>query len=152
MAQTITLKPCKDCRNWNDCPGTKTWFSMSEIRYCKFQVIWLISNLIDYQDGYIVVSDWPQEDIETGYDDTPVQHSNKAAAPFETLRRITADVTSRLQRTGKDGRLLLLEIKNDRLEFSEEANQALSYISGWRTKRMNYGLWKKQRRQRFERR
>ena len=147
MNQTI-VKSCRDCRDWNDCNG-HDYYSMSEIRYCRWQCIWLLYNLIDHQDGkYTTIENWPPEGKETGYDNTLIQHSRGAQAPFESFRRITADVLSRLERTSMDGRLLLLEIKNDRLDFSQEARNALNYVNGWRRKRLDYNSWVKQRRYR----
>ena len=169
MNQTIT-EQCweKDekgnnilCKKWKKCLG-KTWYSQRDIQYCPKQNIWLMSKLIDYYDGhFMVIKDiWPLEkynedgeliitEKETGYIDlTNVQVSPSSHAPYEKIRQICGELNYRLKRTGMEGRLLLLEVKNNRLELSEEASHALSYVNGWRRKRLDYNSWVKQRRYR----
>lgn len=152
MNQTL-VKPCRGCRSWEGCLG-KSWYSMSEIVYCRQQVLFILDNILDHQDGrYVTVLDnWPAEEKDTGYDNTPIQHGVRAEAPYARFRQITADVISRLERTGKDGRLLLLEVKTDRLwsEYSQEARDALNYVNGWRVKRLGYQAWVRQRRYRIK--
>ena len=144
------------CRDWEGCVG-REWFSIADIQYCRNQVIWIIDNLLDYADDhYVTVPDaWPLEPKgETGYNDTPVQHSIPDSASFERFRQVTAEVLHRLERTGMDGRVLLQEVKRAELtragngyaqQYSYEAWQALNYTSGWKRKRMSYSEWKKKR-------
>ena len=140
----MTAKPCSQCKNWDDCSG-KPWYSISEIRYCRHQVLWIIKNLVVCAAGEIfAVHVWPSE--ETGYTDAPqTSHSINAHAPFEKVLQVVGDVTKRLKKTGKDGRLLVLEVQNNS-DLSKDARNALNYVSGWREKPSGYPKWLRNRR------
>ena len=168
---------CRMCKVRNGCPGIYVevvspggkkelveYYKLDEIRYCRNQLVWIISNMIVYNRGKYVTScqSWlPEPRGETGYNDIRIQTSLKAEAAFEEFRRIIADVKSRLERTGTDGRILFGEVKmihfseepGDKYgstppvtEYSIEGRSALEYMSGWREKRMGYLEWKRQRR------
>lgn len=134
------------CQKWDKCLG-KDYYTLEDIQYCPNQVQWIIFHLIKYETGLFTGSDeWPLGE-ESGYTDgIRVQPSSHAY--FEKIRQITADITSRLSKTGNDGRLLVLEIQNEVYELSQDAKNVLYYISGWRKKRLLYPEWKKQRKYR----
>lgn len=150
----LTYKPCRDdeknrrCSDWSDCRG-HAFYTPQEITYCRYQIQWLIYNLVGYRDGhyYTEADTWPSEQRDSGYDNTPIQHSVRATAGFQKIREITGDVISRLERTGKDGQILYLECRaaGDIVQFSQDARNALHYISGWKRKRLSFGAWLKQR-------
>jgi len=121
---------------------------MSDIRYCPFQIIWIIEMFIVYRSGKLEImrESWPPEHVETGYDDTPnVQKSRPAHAPFEHPMQIVGDVRSRLSRTGDDGKFLVVEVNAGEYTFSQQAKDALYYCAGWKRKRMSYARWKSDR-------
>ncbi len=138
------------CRDWEGCPG-RDWYSLHDNQYCRQQCIWIIDNCIEYSGGKYQSMGWPPEDKpETGYNDTPVQHSTPANASYERPIQEIVEVIKRLERTGKDGRLLLVEIKNAELklkgesyrqQYSQEARNALSYVAGWKRKHRSYRQW-----------
>ncbi len=137
-----TIKPCISCRDWSDCAG-KPWYAPRDIRYCRYQVEWIIKEFLSYQSGDIILvrDKWIPEDRETGYVDTEgAKGSISAHAPFELTVQIIGEVTERLKKTGQDGRLLVLEILNGQQELSREARNALFYCSGWKHKG-NYRQW-----------
>lgn len=143
---TATTKPCRDCRDWNDCPG-KAWYEPKDIIYCRHQVIWIVQQFLEYTAGDISIGreTWPAEDKETGYTDVPSNTKNTPGhAPYELLLLIVGEVTSRLKATGVDGRMLVLEILNAQIALGTEARNALNYCSGW-TRKGNYQRWLKQR-------
>ncbi|MDD5338464.1 MAG: hypothetical protein PHG35_03510 [Dehalococcoidales bacterium] len=138
------------CRDWDGCPG-HDYYSLHDNQYCRMQCIWIIDNCIDYVgDKYISVG-WPSEEKgESGYNDTPVQHSQPSSAGFTRPIQEIAEVIKRLERTGKDGRLLLIEVKNAELklkhgsyvqEYSHEARNALNYCCAWKRKHRSYRQW-----------
>jgi len=146
MNQTITVKPCRDCRNWNECIGKESYM-IAEICWCRHQCRWLIENFLKMDTGKIVITHdtWPVE--TTGYTEEFKSSRNiNAHAPYEKTLQVVAELHFRIDRTGKDGRLLLLEVLNQ-CNLSNEANQALSYVSGWRRRRQSYRQWKADRKQ-----
>jgi hypothetical protein len=150
----MTEVDCHTCRNWRDCPGLREWFNYSEIRFCPYQVIWVIRWADILRTG-----DWPQ-DPDGGGDDNHGQRSIKTEAGFVKPSLILAEVESRLQRTGKDGKILRYQIEAmdsrynplvlcmvyDRLD--RDARTALLYVKGWRQKKMCFADWKRQRKYR----
>lgn len=156
MTATNMVKSCWDgralCRDWGSCPYNDVpeelrWFRLTDIQYCRNQILFIIEHVLNFKgDRYVTeLEAWPAESKETGYNDTPVQHSTSNSANFERFRQVTAEVLIRLESAGIDGRLLLLEVKNNRLDLSQEAKRALNYISGWKRKRLSYSFWKRQR-------
>ena len=132
------------CKDWDTCGG-HSWYELKDIQYCRYQVIFLLS-LIDFiNDEYVTVSSWPDDPhkLETGYDDVRIQTSTPNHANFEPVLQITGELINRIQRTGKDGRLLLLEsrTRDNYKEFSQEARNALYYCCGWARKRQGYRQW-----------
>lgn len=130
---------------------------MSDIRYCRQQVIWLILECLEYDVDtrrfHSSRTTWPSPPDETGYTSAgPTQHSLRADAPMEKPLQCIAEVTTRLEHAGTDGRLLYYELKaNDPARpLSREARAALGYVCGWKRKRMSYSDWKKQRNKRSQ--
>lgn len=147
-----SVKACRSCHDWDDCNG-KRWYSMAEIRYCRHQVIWLISQFVRCESGKFVAyrQTWPLEEKDTGYTGAPpTQHAASAHAPFERTLQIVGDITGRLEKTGKDGRLLVLEADCG-APMSQDARNALNYISGWKEKRQGYRQWLADRKYREKR-
>ncbi len=151
-----TLKACRSCLSWRDCNGhwykvdkkDVEYYKLSEIKYCRFQVRWIISEFLRaWADEIIVMRDtWPSED--TDYTDAPpTQHSLAPSAPFERVLQVVAEVRNRLAKTGPDGRELVLMLEN-KAELSSGAKDALSYCSGWKRKRDDYRRWLTQRERR----
>ena len=135
-------KACHDCRDWSDCPG-KPWYSIADIRYCRYQVLWIIENFIVCNAGKSESErdTWPVEEQDTGYTEAPkTSHAVSAHAPFERTLQVVGDITRRLERTGKDGRLLVLEVHNS-VPLSQDARNALNYVNGWREKHRSYTQW-----------
>jgi hypothetical protein len=86
--------------------------------------------------------------------DTPKRSTNYCeGAYFETPAGIAAEIRYRLERTGKDGEILLAymegyevqdnedEIYNRWETLSEAAKSALNYICGRWRKRLDYSHW-----------
>ena len=116
----------------------KDWFSPSEIRFTREEMIWLITWLTLLQEGR-----WPPEHKETGY--TGHQGSRGHRAPFETPVQFAAEVDTRLKTTGEAGEALVDEIQSGIVDYeglSRPARRVLNYISGWRRRRQTYSQWK----------
>jgi hypothetical protein len=146
------IKPCWGdiegkrtlCRDWKSCRGHE-WYEMKDIQYCRHQVLFLL-NLIDFiGNGFETVAGWPEDPKlkETGYEDVRIQTSRSTHANYEAVTVITAELINRLERTGKDGRLLLFEsrTRDSASELSQDARNALNYVAGWKRKQTSYRVW-----------
>lgn len=151
MNDTIsrTIKPCGKCRDWSNCPGHE-WYAMHEIRFCRVQVIWLVTQFFSCgKDGLELERDsWPSNVYVSGYTDAPkTSHSVNSHAGFEKPMQLVGELEHRLLKTGKDGRLLVLEVHVRNVcdttgrELSRDARAALGYCSGWKRKRQSYNQW-----------
>ena len=134
----------------------EVFYKPSEIYFNREQVCWLILNR-----GMLLEGKWPPEHVETGYTGQDSK-SRGHSAPFETplvhiaeievRSRIAKQLQERLTDASFDGKLLVEEIDAGRTipELSFEAKTALTYLSGWEMKRMNFRTWRKQWRHRHK--
>jgi hypothetical protein len=130
---------CRRCRDYRECTG-KPWYHYQEVRWCVWQVIWILANAETLRAGH-----WPKDPDNSS--DNIGQRSIKTEASFTKPILILAEVESRLRRTGIHGKLLVAQIEAGR-EFNtldREARDALLYIKGWKQKRMGFSQWKKDR-------
>lgn len=134
-------KDCRECKDYRDCPG-KPWFHYGEIRFCIYQVCFII-----YNEDVLRSGGWPADPDGSSYIDPKVQTAFKSEAYFIKPVGILAEVEYRRKRTGTDGKLLRAQVEGgkDIDELEPEARSALMYIKGWRRKRMSYNAWKKWR-------
>ena len=134
-------KDCRDCKSYKDCGG-KEFYTYSEIRFCPYQIIFVVENAEILETG-----GWPPNPNESGYTETGKRKGFADEAYYTKPVGILAEVEYRRERTGIDGKLLKAEILAE-LDLSEESKTALLYIKGWRRKSLPYQRWKAQRRYR----
>jgi hypothetical protein len=130
---------CRDCKDYRGCIPPE-WFNYAEIRFCPYQVLWVIANSDIFRAGH-----WPKN---PNGDDSSGQKGIKAEAAFVKPILILAELESRLERTGIQGKLLVAQIEAG-YEFNmldREARDALFYVKGWRRKRISFIDWKRKRR------
>ena len=139
-------KDCRSCKTYKDCIG-KRWYNFSEIRFCPYQVIWIIENA-----GALRTVTWPANPDGSSYIDPKIKIGFGSEAYYVKPVGILAEVEYRLKRTGTDGKLLRAEVENgkDISMMEPESRSALMYIKGWRRKSLSYQRWKKQRKYRGE--
>ena len=78
----------------------KDWYSPGEIRFKVREALWLIQNLASLEHG-----NWPPD--ASNYVDIIGRRSGRKRAPFETAALFYTEITSRLERCGIDGLILL---------------------------------------------
>ena len=130
---------CRDCKSWKGCIG-KDFFLYSEIRYCLYQMIWLIENLETLGTG-----EWPDEP-----DDNRSVLQLKAEASFTKAIEMAAETKILLDSLPRYARDHLLDVikANVYIEnMSYTPRTALYYISGLR-KDMDFNKWRWQIRHR----
>jgi hypothetical protein len=132
---------CRRCRDYRHCIVPPEWFNYAEVRFCVFQIIWILQHAETLRAGH-----WPKNPNQIG-DDNLGQKGIKTEASFTKPIIILAEVECRLRRTGINGKLLVAQIEAGR-QFSDldrDARDALLYVKGWRQKRMSFRAWKKAR-------
>ncbi len=146
----ICLKSCRSCRDWSNCPGHE-WYSMSDWCWCRPQVLWMIEQFFGVHGTLGVVlgrESWPAEGRASGYTEAPkTSHSVNSHASFERPMQLVGELEHRLLKTGKDGRLLVLEVhvhnacNTTGRDLSQDARAAQGYFSVWKRKRLGYVQW-----------
>lgn len=137
---------CRSCKSWRDCPTPdRAWYSYGEIRWCKYQVFFLLK-----WAEYLDVGIWPAPETTC---EAPKKTISKDAQ-YVNAAVIMGELHSRLEKTGLKGKLLAEQCKNRErvLYLSDEAKDALYYVSGWRRKGSPFSNWLKDRRYKHNRR
>jgi hypothetical protein len=107
-------------------------FNYSEIRWCPYQCIWIISKAETLRTG-----EWEILDDNIGARNTP--HEGR----FVNAINVLAELEIRLAATGKDGEKLQEQVLEGRTfsNISPRARSALMFVKGWRRKRISYSRW-----------
>jgi len=144
---------CRDCKDYRECVSPPEWFHYGQIRFCIYQVIWILRNADTLRAGR-----WPKN--PDSVDDNAGQRRIKTEASFVPSIVILAEVEARLigedeehWNTGLSGKLLVAQIEAGR-EFDtldRDARTALLYIKGYRRKKESFNAWKKRRNYRQKR-
>lgn len=139
-----TAGDCRSCKSWKECPDPdRDWFSYGEIRWCVYQVFFLLK----YSE-YLRIGIWPTPESTC---ETPKRALSKEAQ-YVNAAIVIAELDYRLEKTGIKGELLASQCKEpDRVKIdylSDNAKDALFYVSGWRRKELPFNSWLKQRRYR----
>jgi len=135
------VKDCRKCKSYKDCTG-KSWFHYGEIRFCPFQVLWIIEH-----SDILLSGDWPPNPEGSGYIDPKIKTGYASEGYYTKPVGILGEVNYRLKRAGVNGKLLRAEILAG-LDLSDESRSALMYVKGWRRKTISYQRWERQRRYR----
>ena len=77
------------------------FYAPKDIRFIRKHCLWLLHNLSTLRNE----QRWPHQ--ETGYIDQPGGHSHSQRAPFLTPVEYAAEITTRLEKCGIDGLILL---------------------------------------------
>lgn len=138
IIRIIQLPPCIACQDYHDCTfgAGKEWYSFADIRYCPFQVIWIIQNRELIEDGT-----WPESDDHT---DPQIHTGYRSEAYFVKPALIWGELRVRLKYTKRDGQTLIEEIDRGLAAIellSTAARDALMYVKGARRKRQGYAQW-----------
>lgn len=135
----MIIADCRKCKRWQLCPGGKAWYSYADIRWCPYQILWLLRYAATFHAGK-----WPPTD-----DPDTLKKKGKQAreAYFAKAVTVIGEVEARLGTAGDDGKALRKEAAAGRgiESLTEGAYQALMYCKGKGRKDMTYPEWKWQR-------
>ena len=142
------MDDCLRCKDYRECTQDRTWFHYGQIRWCPWQILWILTNAEELRAGK-----WPR-DFKVSDNGAIGKRNIRVEATFAKPVIILAEVEYRLAMTGLAGKLLLAQIKAGvKLEiekrkilhtFEPEAEAALMYIKGRGRKRLSFQIWLKQ--------
>ena len=143
------FRPCRECKSWRQCLLTeseKEFFNASDCwRFCPLHIFFLFR----YED-VLRGHQWPVVDENTG------GMTNRAVseAGFVKASLLLAELYQRIERTGLKGELLIEQCKvREKVEYlSDNAKDALFYVSGDKRKTMSFVDWLRKRRERHGKR
>ena len=117
---------CRNCKDYRDCSGIIEWFHYGLIKFCPYQIVWVLANSETLRAGK-----WPKEPYNS---DSAGQRTIKTEASFTKPILILAEVETRLKKTGIQGKLLVAQIEagRDFNNLDRDARTALMYIKGFR--------------------
>lgn len=131
---------CHTCKYWKSCQIAPEWFDYGQIRWCPYQVLFLLRHTETLKAGR-----WPTQDGGTISREGSRQF--RAEASFVKPELVIAELETRLDRTGLTGKLLAAQAKaGETLEtLDRDAWTALMYVKGFRRKALSFGDWRKMR-------
>lgn len=145
MNDELTCRNCQKYKLYKECIG-KEWFDYNELRFCRWQCIWIIEHLPELKIG-----EWPMPPLGNPDIDIAIKKQFRSEAYFTKACEIAAEVEARLALTKADGAILYWQIKAGKTEYQDlapESKMALNHISRWdmwKNFRMPYSVWKAQR-------
>ena len=148
-----TITDCRECKDYRKCPYGKDWYSYAEIRWCPYQIIWLIQEFYTLSyDNWMRKSDiWPTPPYEV----TEIKSRFRTRANFIELSETLAELEKRFEGLGRRlTALLITQIEAGRQfnpdpaknTFYYEARQALLYLKGYRRKKQGFSEWLRDKR------
>jgi hypothetical protein len=135
------MTTCRECKRWKDCPTPDLeWFSYGDIKWCKYQVFFLLKYA-----RYLHAGIWPTPESTCETPKRQVSHD----AQYVNSAIVIAELDYRLAKTGDKGDILAAECRDPEVEkvdyLSDKAKDALYYVAGWRRKGMSFTNWLKDR-------
>jgi hypothetical protein len=137
------------------------WTSYGDFHYSRRQIRWLVDN-----EDYFMTGAWPPEPAGEYLTDRWDKHEKawvewitcgialeerngkrtiKQEASFCKAAEVYGEVMQRIKATGKDGKILLAQLRAGYTCLDEEALNAMGYVSGIKHKDSDYYVWARQR-------
>ena len=137
MTQHFDCRECPDpkaCRGHTYSEGGESvpWYTIGEIRFCRYQMVFLISELAMLESGH-----YPPDPRGSSYIDPAVKTKRKRSyGGFEKPVELAAEVKLRLEHAGWQGTRLRKEIMDgcSMSDLEPASKVALWYVSGKRRK------------------
>ena len=137
---------CRDCKGWKGCSGQlysdsegnqEEYYSYREIRWCPYQVFWILKHSEDFDAGY-----WPKPPRVLECDSRTSKI--KTEATFCKPKEIIAEVRARLTSCQDKGRILAEQAINREkvMYLDDDIKAVLYYVSGWRRKATSFRVWR----------
>ena len=149
---------CRDCKDWDSCSGQwysdsegneQEWYSYGEIRWCPYQVFWILKHRETFDVGR-----WPKPPRELECDTKSHTRIIREAA-FCRPKRIIGEVRARLAafadkahwRADKARILERDAITIEKMMYLEDdIKSVLYYVSGWNRRETPFRVWQAVRR------
>ena len=132
----MTDLDCRTCRDYRGCKHHKEWFHYGEIRWCPYQVLWILRNKAAFEWG-----EWPKP--PEGFDDNRSRTNVPTEAYYCKAKRIYAELGKRLRKCDRDAGHLITQVEDGRTlnSLSPEAREVLMYVKGYRRKHIAFRRW-----------
>jgi hypothetical protein len=142
------------------------WTSYGDFHFSRRQIRWLVDN-----EDYFMTGAWPPEPAGEYLTDRWDKHEKawvewitcgialeerngkrtiKHEASFCKAAEVYGEVMTRLKVTGKDGKILLAQLRAGYTCLDDEAENALRYVSGGKAKVSVYIDWLRQHQRRVQ--
>ncbi len=130
------MTDCLKCQRWKECGIGKVFYEYVDIRYCPYQVMWILENAATLLEG-----NWP-DDI-TGNSDAQTTRPHEAS--FVKPAIIIAEVERRMKTTGAMGVSLRERAEQGYTidQLSSPEYNVLMYLKGNQRKLQTYSQWKR---------
>lgn len=139
---------CDNCKRLCETPNAD-YFEISQIRYCRVQMLFLIEHIDQLADGI-----YPRNPQISGYQDSGSQSLSASDAGFVNPILIHGEITARLKACMEDGETLLHEVRFLNADYyealSNASKSALNYCSGNNRRRMSYMAWLRDRKRKLK--
>jgi len=128
---------CLNCKRWKDCSG-KDWYHYAEIRWCPYQVIWILQNAATLDEGSWVMD-------KNLMDESDRRQINEAY--YIKAKIAIAEVRARLAKHPNGGEILITQIEDGRDidALSKGAYEILMYVKGKDRKFEDFNTWRRKR-------
>lgn len=130
------MDDCRSCKKWRDCKHDLSGFDYGDIRWCPYQIVWILQNAASLDAGI--------------YPEQYKGHSRQLRAEgyFAKAKLVIGELRYRLELTDNHGELLITQVEDGRTlsTLSPGAYEILMYVKGWRRKSMDFHAWQRQRR------
>ena len=137
---TELLSPCIECKDFRECifSGNKEWYSYPEIRYCPYQIIWILNNR-----GELLEDKWPEDNVQ---DNEDVKSGYAHEAYYVKPRVIIGEVNYRLSKVSRDAKDVFMQ-ELDRGTYYKDlldiSKSVLMYLKGFRRKNQTFSQWRR---------
>ena len=138
---------CRRCKDYRECTALrkddegnytikgrgKDWYHYGEIRWCPYQVIWILQHGEIFRAGQWV----------TKYEESAESKQLTAEAYFVKAGIAISEVDERLLETSNNGELLWTQIEDERTfnTLSDGAREVLMYVKGFNRKKIGFKRW-----------
>lgn len=132
------MTDCLDCQRWQECIG-KAYFVFAEIRFCPFQIVWIVRHRETLLDGR-----WVDDPVSSSYTDGGIQSGYKSEASFVKPELIIGEVEKRMKSLTRDARDAFIDAVDKEYlirNYSPPAYNVLMYLKGHRRKDDTYSHW-----------
>ena len=135
---------CSDCARHGTYPQNclhPEWFSPSDIRFCRDQIMWGLENLSTLRSG-----SWPRQSSGYNIDAPGSGHRFASRAAFESPAGFAAEIEIRFDRLNRDVKeVIISEMAAGLVKYNmlaRFAQEGINYMCGWRRRKEGFAKYR----------